>query len=206
MEIEKYKMIYKIENKSNNLRILGDDFVKNNINKGKLIINNKKFSLKSIISINEVKKGKIEIILLKNIYNRSCMFKNCETLESFLLLSIKNNNDIIQNEENNTEKEYNNHIIENKEEIYLDSLNIDYDSFSSYYDINPIFSLTSQISSTKEEIIPESSVILHWNNELKFLKGNYTILNEMFSHCKSLLYLPDISKWDTTNVCNMNSN
>ena len=165
MEIEKYKMIYKIENKSNNLRILGDDFVKNNINKGKLIINNKKFSLKSIISINEVKKGKIEIILLKNIYNRSCMFKNCETLESFLLLSIKNNNDIIQNEENNTEKEYNNHIIENKEEIYLDSLNIDYDSFSSYYDINPIFSLTSEISSKKEEIT-ESSVILHWNNEL----------------------------------------
>ena len=80
MEVEKYKMIYKIENKSNNLRILGDDFVKNNINKGKLIINNKKFSLKSIISINEMKKCKIEIILVKNIYNKSCMFKNCETL------------------------------------------------------------------------------------------------------------------------------
>ena len=60
MEVERYKMIYtKIineelksvlsyfdleelidkENKSDNIRILGEDFVKNNKNKGKLIIN-----------------------------------------------------------------------------------------------------------------------------------------------------------------------
>ena len=59
MEVERYKMIYtkkinkelkwklpnfikrliEIENESNNIRILGNDFVKNNKNKGKLIIN-----------------------------------------------------------------------------------------------------------------------------------------------------------------------
>ena len=35
-------MKYKINNKIKKLRILGEDFVKNNRNKGKLIIKNKK--------------------------------------------------------------------------------------------------------------------------------------------------------------------
>ena len=62
MEVEEYKMVYKRKNdeiliyelnlinkklykeiKSDNIRILGNDFVKNNKNKGKLIINNKKY-------------------------------------------------------------------------------------------------------------------------------------------------------------------
>ena len=63
MEVERYKMIYtkkirieledelfygldeiiNIENENDNIRILGNDFVKNNKNKGKLIINNKKY-------------------------------------------------------------------------------------------------------------------------------------------------------------------
>ena len=45
MEFERYKMTYKKElndKNENNLRILGKYFVKKNINKGKLIINNKK--------------------------------------------------------------------------------------------------------------------------------------------------------------------
>ena len=70
MEVEKYKMIYttkikkelkdkidylfieqKVEDEmlNNNIRILGHDFVKNNKNKGKLIINNKKNGLKELV-------------------------------------------------------------------------------------------------------------------------------------------------------------
>ena len=74
MEVEEYKMVYKTKNdeiliyelnlinkklykeiKSDNIRILGKDFVKNNKNKGKLIINNKKYKLKEFININEIK-------------------------------------------------------------------------------------------------------------------------------------------------------
>ena len=29
-------------------------------------------------------------------------------------------------------------------------------------------------------------------------------MGEMFSYCESLISLPDISKWNTTNVTNMN--
>ena len=95
MEVERYKMVYttkfhetyktlreeiifmtdKLYNeiKSDNIRILGNDFVKNNKNKGKLIINNKKYKLKEFINIKEFKKDKIKIymILSKELSNIS---------------------------------------------------------------------------------------------------------------------------------------
>ena len=58
MEFEIYEMIYKIGKDIKDLRILGDIFVKNNKNKGKLIINNKKYPIKSYISINNKEKKK----------------------------------------------------------------------------------------------------------------------------------------------------
>ena len=50
MELETYKMIYEIdekEEKNEKFRILGDEFVNNNKNRAKLIINNKKCDLES---------------------------------------------------------------------------------------------------------------------------------------------------------------
>ena len=105
MEVERYKMIYtkKIneelklkkhyivrniidkENKSDNIRLLGKDFLKNNKNKGKLIINNKKYELKEFINSNEIKGDKIKIymILSKELSNISHIFDNCEHLKEF---------------------------------------------------------------------------------------------------------------------------
>ena len=81
MEVERYKIIYTtkinkiIENAlknlinvikrkqkikgeiySDNIRILGHEFVKNNKNKVKLIINNKKYRLKELINSKEIYK------------------------------------------------------------------------------------------------------------------------------------------------------
>ena len=67
MELEIYELKYKKVENNNNLRILGEDFVKNHRNKAKLIINNKKYLPESHISINNVKKLKIKLILNKNI-------------------------------------------------------------------------------------------------------------------------------------------
>ena len=106
MEEEKYKMIYKIKiNKiledkvrdlikeqnikkeltSNYIRILGHDFVKNNKNKAKLIINNKKYKLREFINYKNIKeftidKLKIEMILSKDLSNISYIFENCTQL------------------------------------------------------------------------------------------------------------------------------
>ena len=38
------------------------------------------------------------------------------------------------------------------------------------------------------------------NNNLIFLKENYSNFKGMFYNCKSLISLPDISKWNTNNV------
>ena len=81
--MELNKMIYKIEDNKNNLRVLGKEFVKKNKNKGKLIINNKKFSLNEMISVKDIIKNKILMILYENISNKSFMFKDCYSLESF---------------------------------------------------------------------------------------------------------------------------
>ena len=104
MEVERYKMLYtkKIneelksvlsyfyleelidkENKSDNIRLLGKDFVKNNKNKGKLIINNKKYKLKEFINAKEFNGDKIKInmILSKELSNISHIFDNCYKLK-----------------------------------------------------------------------------------------------------------------------------
>ena len=49
MEIEIYKMTFKIQKEMKILRILGEDFQENNRNKGKLVINNKKYTLQNVI-------------------------------------------------------------------------------------------------------------------------------------------------------------
>ena len=71
------------EKGSDNIRILGKDFVKNNKNKGKLIINNKKYKLKEFININEIKNDiiKINIILSKELSNISHLFHNCAKIK-----------------------------------------------------------------------------------------------------------------------------
>ena len=110
MEVEIYQMIYirKIketifniishnlklfkpklydEIKSNNIRILGHDFVKNNKNKNILIINNKKNKLKEFINDREFKGDeiKIKMILIKELYHIAHMFENCLHLKEIHL-------------------------------------------------------------------------------------------------------------------------
>ena len=93
MEFERYKMTYKKElndKNENNLRILGKYFVKKNINKGKLIINNKKCNLKEFFEIKNIKGEylNIQIVFYKDNYNKNCFFKDCKSL---IKLSYHNN-------------------------------------------------------------------------------------------------------------------
>ena len=122
MKVERHKMTYKIDNKEfkNKLRILGRDFVKNNSNKGKVIINNKKYKIDEFITNenNKDNKIKIEIILNENIYNKSFMFKDCKSLldfsncdnYEFIDINIDNKYEILDNEnflDNEENKNYN---------------------------------------------------------------------------------------------------
>ena len=194
MELEIYKMKYRNDKDVDNLRILGEDFVKNNRNKGKLIINNKKYPLKTFISSNIAFQNKIKIGLCKNIYNKSCMYKNCELLEFLSLLSIK---------ENKKKKNANNeNHIDFKKEEKIDLLNANNnigDDSSYFYD--EYTSTFSQIINKKEENSEESeSIILYLQYNFVYSGDNYAILKEIFYNCKSLTSLPDISEWNIKNI------
>ena len=166
MEVERYKMIFtKIINKeiedkldtpssiiyinhkiedeiySDNIRILGHDFVKNNKNKAKLIINNKKYNLKEFINDKDFKSYKIKInmILSKDISNISHMFKNCAQL---LEISIDNDKEPYKFEEFlDCNIDYNEGNYEDKNE-YI---------YNNFYNNNYIYSNCSEITKKKKE-------------------------------------------------------
>ena len=93
------------EKYSVDLRILGEYFCRNNKNKGRLIINNKKYYLKEFIEIKNMKEKRIKIKMLinKNLYDKNYMFNDCESL---LELTINDNLEYIKNYENSEAIDY----------------------------------------------------------------------------------------------------
>ena len=192
METEIYKMVYKINKNMTNLTILGEEFAKNNKNKGKLVIKNKKFRLKNIIKIEDNKKTifKIKMILRRNIYNKCSLFKNCDSLLQFYIddkmdnfLSLNNNCDDSENKEKEKYLNIDSNYSESIFNIKLEN-NIDEDSVISRIEESLNYSTIEGIKNKFENI--------------KMI--NYTILNEAFYNCKLLTSLPDISNWNITNV------
>ena len=86
MNLEIYIMKYKKEDFINGIRILGKEFVKNNRNKGILIINNRKTKFKEFITdlyYFKEDEVKIKMIITKRICKGNDMFKDCESLLDF---------------------------------------------------------------------------------------------------------------------------
>ena len=98
MEIERYELIYKIDKTKTHLRLIGEEFFKRNKMSGHFIYNNKKFRLKEIIETKNLKNDelKIEMIFYKIIYNKSFMFKDCESLLKFSDFNCLKNQDYSQ--------------------------------------------------------------------------------------------------------------
>ena len=116
-------MRYKIKENIDNLRIIGEDFERNNRNKGEIIIKNKKYTLKNILLINNIKLNKIKMNISKNIFNKSCMFKECELLESISQLSMDKYKEALNYQGKKIVNENNPHIIESEEKNNLYYLN-----------------------------------------------------------------------------------
>ena len=100
MESIKYKLVYK-NYSSNKSDILGKVFVKNNKNKGKLIINNKKYNLSEFITTEDIKSDKIKIVLIvsKDLCKMDYMFYNCNSLLNLSIIDDKENYDDDEPEE-----------------------------------------------------------------------------------------------------------
>ena len=192
METEIYKMIYitKIDKKLNNeidnsnqnnkeimknenIRILGYNFVKNNINKAHLIINNKKFNLKEYINNQEIKKDiiKIKMILNKGLSNRSYMFENCKELKEFTIYDniIKSEDEIGESNEKEIFYEYgtdykkDNNYNNDNNNLYKNTRNGD------------IYLIDDEISNiTKKTENQDISTLIYLKNKSNFL---ITLLN-----------------------------
>jgi len=184
-------MIYKINNNENRIRIFGKTFVENNKNKCRIIYNNIIFSLQEYLYFSEkFKKGdNLEIILIEfeYIYNRKCMFYECNLLKEFYLPDdtkkyyklkiVKHNNDINSNLLNINDEDSFNHNIE-----YLDlydCIDISYmfkgsSSLDSISDISRLN--TSEINNSN--ILTDITNIELINNRLKndeILKKKYRL-------------------------------
>ena len=193
MEFELYKMNFE-EGNNETIQIVGDYFVKINKNKGKLIINNKKHPLKGVLPTDIIKTNKIQMILSTNIYNKSCMFKNCKSLKSISnSLYIDNIQDSLENNE-----EYDIHFQkENEEKIYNYFNNENDSSFNNTDD--SFIPIVSTIQKEDEKIFDNKNVS-SLKNEINNLIVNHTIFNEIFSNCITLFSLPDISNWDFSDI------
>ena len=181
---------YKIDNIKycKHIRIFGDEFVKNNKDICKIIINGKEFELSTYFNVNirQLKNNIFEIKLkgMKQITNISCLFMG-KFFEYIPLLSLP---DISKwNTKNVTD---------------MNSMFYCCSSLSSLPDISKwntqnvtnmsnMFYCCSSLSS-----LPDLS---KWNTQ------SVTDMNSMFYRCSSISSLPDISKWNTQNVINMNS-
>ena len=190
MENEKYKLIFDVNKKSNIIKILGEEFVRNNKNKGKIIYNNKIYPLQELFQFknNMNNSLKIKMILSKDCYNKSCMFKDCSSLIHIKFKNkIYNRDDILFNCQNNLyngqtkNKETNN----NNNNVF--NYEKDFFSYNTYQNENEQFS--KSLNNLNKDY--------NWNTKI-------SIMNEIFSNCSSLKSLPDISKWVTTNVIDMN--
>ena len=195
-------------NIENNIRIFGDNFVKNNINNCRIIINGINLELCRYINKELVEGDKLQIQLkeIKTISDMSYMFEGCKSLLFVTDQSIWDTSNVIN-------MSY--MFCGCKSLVYLPSSFSKWNTYnvvdmtSMFYLCNSLTSLPNisewKISKVKSMIgmfygcsslssIPDIS---NWDT------SNVINMLNLFYNCSSLKILPDISKWDTSNVTNM---
>jgi len=223
METEIYNLIYKLDKYEKNLKILGEDFLKNNKNKGCFIIFNKKYYLRQIMPIKNIRnlefdkkfilnekiidesfwknddEFKIKLILNRNIYNKSYMFKDCETL---LQVSYKDSkfNEIIDDEN------YLNELINkgNKLDKENENNNTYFDSpiyYNNFYEKREELNLSSIMEGSNFN--KENSEILYFDKNLSLYKNNNSNIRGMFKNCSLLTSLSFITNWNYANFTDL---
>ena len=203
-------IIYNIEYnyKDNYIRLFGEEFVNNNKEICKILIDNKEYELMeeyNVYNYNE-EKLKINLIGIKNVTNMSYMFSDCSSLLSLPDISYLNTNNVTNmcgmfygcsslsslpdisnwNTNNVTNMSY---MFSGCSSL-LSLPDISNWNTNKVIDMSDMFYGCSSLSS-----LPDIS---KWNTH------NVTNMSDMFYECSSLSSLPDISKWNTNNVINMN--
>ena len=170
---------YKIEDDKNKIKLFGENFVVNNKENFKIIIEDKEQDLCPELDITENMRNKksLEIKLRQYnlVYNINNMFEGCKELISLSELSNLNTTEVI-----------------NMENLFFDCISLtSLPNISNWFTKNVIsmrgmFNGCSSLTS-----IPDISL---WDT------SNLIDISCLFSFCSALSSLPDISKWDTRNL------
>ena len=194
-----FEVTYKNNKDEGKVKILGYDFIKKNNDNGSIIYNNSEFELKEYFEDNDKMNKdtfKLLICLDKNIEDISYIFYECESLISIDYYQINNKLDGIDKELNSLsyESETNQYYLNNNENlsdsnIYLENSNEN--------------STILEVSEQKNANLFSSKENFQFYIPLSF--NRITNMMGMFYKCNSLISLPDISKWNTSNVEEMSN-
>ena len=221
-----WKIVYISQYNEKKLKIFGKEFVKNNKDKCIIIYRNKRYKLSEYLEIDnksDEKEIKVRIKGIKNISGMSHMFYNCKNLLMIVDKTIENNSEINSeskdsSSESNNQTNFSDNFQNNFSDESDDSDNIykgtkeissiQNDNNSDYIQTNSIKDLLSDIIIMKD--VTSLNHMFYGCNSLKLLPdiskwntSNVNNMNKMFNGCNSLISLPDISKWNTSNVNNM---
>ena len=186
------------------IRIFDKYFVEQNGNKCKIIYNNKKYKLKEYFNeidtnyshnINEIK---LKIIGINNITNMKDMFHGCFYLSSVSESNIENIQKYICKSYDNFTKAYSLLYEETRIKNINEVNNIDVDNnyeLKKKYKEESIDLYYGYYLSSFDNISLYKELSLN-NNKIRNVR-------RMFSGCISLQSLPDLSKWDTSNIIDM---
>ena len=193
------------------LRIFGKNFVKNNKKSCRIIYNNKIYELREYLEEidnnynREAEEIKIKLIIMNFIYNMSKMFYGCYHITSFSENpKIKSNVKLINSASNKFEikEEVNEGIINDSisnSSIYKEHIN----QIDIYEGCNKTTSIISLIKGNEDSKFFSKSENIQIYSPKSPLKFNITDISYMFSGCISLISLPDISKWNISNIIYM---
>jgi len=206
-DIEEELLMMSDEEKDvDNIRIFGEEFVKNNKTICKMIIDDKEYKIIEKYNIINYNNSILEIKLkgIDNVTNMSYMLSGCSSLLSLPDISNWNTNNVTNMSHMFNKcsslsslpdiSKWNTNKVTNMSHIFSEC-----SSLSSLPDISNwntnkvtnmshIFSECSSLSSLHD--------ISNWNT------NNVTNMSYMLSGCSSLSSLPDISNWNTNNVTN----
>ena len=217
MELTKFKAIYEIIDKKSSIKIFFQDFrkFKKKNNKNLRFINrNKLFYLSEKTRILNVKEEylNIKLIVLNNSkLNLRLLFNDCNSLIKFIDISKKEK--IFKLDDNVIEKE---HFSKSEELSHNKNINLFIKDKLDYKD-NYIYSIINNNIATLSLMISKIPKETSMSNILKIIKNasifsstkinsiRPTNISGMFSGCSSLIYLPDISKLNISNINNISS-
>ena len=181
---EEITINYQIINNDNQVKIFGKEFLENNKQNCKMIINGKEMEIEDKIELKNIpiKNNILEIKIkgIQNITNMNCMFSGCSLLQS--IPDISNWNTINVN---------------NMSAIFFDCSSLETLPDISVLDTSNVKEMNSMFSGCSSlDLLPDIS---QWNT------SNVHNMSFIFSGCSSLQFIPEISKWDTSNVKDMNN-